>query len=118
MSAETTATLRAAAILSELLEIERSMGRERTYVNGPRIIDLDLLLLGDKIVARSKSDGDWSFLDGNGVFVPHPRMHLRRFVLEPLCEIAPDLVHPILKAPVRELLARVGDKSRVRLHAR
>ena len=93
--------LEPAALLDRLLSIERVMGRVRTRDKGPRTIDLDLLLHGDTIVQRA------------GLEVPHPRLHLRRFVLEPLAEIAPEFVHPVLHESVRTLLARCPDASRV-----
>ena len=110
---EAIATVRAEALLSELLKIEHEMGRARTIANGPRAIDIDLLLFGDKIIALSKDDEEWPFID---LTVPHPRMHLRRFVLEPLCEIAPELVHPVLKKTCHEMLASLDDDSGVRLY--
>ena len=113
---EKIATVQAEALLSELLKIEHEMGRARTIANGSRVIDIDLLLFGDKIIAHSKDDEEWPFIDPTEVFVPHPRMHLRRFVLEPLCEIAPELVHPVLKKTCREMLASVDDDSRVRIY--
>lgn len=112
----TTATIQGEALLSELLKIEDQMGRERTIPDGPRVIDIDLLLFGDKIIAHSKEGEEWSFIDPTDVFVPHPRMHLRRFVLEPLCEIAPELVHPVLKKTCREMLASLEDPSTVRFY--
>ncbi|HVF91777.1 MAG TPA: 2-amino-4-hydroxy-6-hydroxymethyldihydropteridine diphosphokinase [Blastocatellia bacterium] len=95
-------------LLEDLLEIESDMGRERLFANGPRIIDIDLLML-DRVVIRPASPA--------GLSLPHPRMHLRRFVLEPLCEIAPDAVHPATGKTARRLLAEVGDASEIRLHA-
>ncbi len=114
---ETIATVHAEAFLSELIKIEHAMGRERTVINGPRVIDIDLLLFGDAIIAHSKygQETEWSVIDRTDVFVPHPRMHLRRFVLEPLCEIASDLTHPVLKRSFREILASLDDRSTVRL---
>src|SRR6266849_9827346 len=109
------ATVGAEAVLSELLRIELEMGREHTIVNGPRVIDIDLLLFGDRAIGHSNEHEGWSFRDPTDVFVPHPRMHLRRFVLEPLCEIAPELVHPVLKKTCREMLASLDDDSTVRL---
>lgn len=89
----------------DLLEIcssiERAMGRVRRRKGGPRVIDLDILLQGDLV----RNDGQ--------LVLPHPRMHLRRFVLLPLAEIAPGVRHPILKRSVRELLERCPDRSRV-----
>lgn len=70
-------------LLSRLLEIEKELGRVRTFRNAPRIIDLDILLLGPTV------------FDEPDLQIPHPRMLERRFVLEPLNEIAPDLVHPV-----------------------
>ena len=102
-SSELQLANRAETFLLDMLEIENAMGRERTFANGPRVIDLDLLFFGEAAIK-----------DGRKITLPHPRMHERRFVLEPLCEIAPDLVHPILKKTCRELLARIDDPSRVR----
>lgn len=112
---KTTATEQAEALLSELLKIEHEMGRERRVANGPRVIDIDLLLFGDLIIAHSKDDEEWPVIDRTEIFVPHPRMHVRRFVLEPLCEIAPEVVHPVLKKTCRELLASLDDSSSVRV---
>jgi 2-amino-4-hydroxy-6-hydroxymethyldihydropteridine diphosphokinase len=93
--------LEAADLLDRCLSIERAMGRVRTRDKGPRIIDLDLLFYGDAI------------LTGHGLQVPHPRLHLRRFVLAPLAEIAPGLRHPGLGLTAAELLDRCPDRSRV-----
>jgi hypothetical protein len=75
-----------------------------------------LLLFGDKIIAHSKEGEEWSSIDRSDIFVPHPRMHQRRFVLEPLCEIAPELVPPVLKTSCRRVLASLDDPSAVRLY--
>ena len=80
-----------AHLLRALLEIERTMGRLRTNQKGPRTIDLDILLFGDSSVNTA------------ALTIPHPAMHQRRFVLEPLAEIAPDARHPILDKTIREL---------------
>jgi 2-amino-4-hydroxy-6-hydroxymethyldihydropteridine diphosphokinase len=81
--------------------IEISQGRERRVHHGPRTIDLDLLLLEDIL------------LDGSELTLPHPELHLRRFVLVPLAEIAPELVHPKLGSTMTELLDRCPDTSAV-----
>jgi 2-amino-4-hydroxy-6-hydroxymethyldihydropteridine diphosphokinase len=89
-------------LLKELLAIERDMGRERTRKKGPRQIDLDILLFGNYTI------------DSPHLVIPHPAMHQRRFVLEPLAEIAPEARHPLLKKTVRELLAELPDTQVVR----
>ena len=82
-----------------LLRIEREMGRKRTVRNGPRLIDLDLLLYASAVI------------DAKGLLVPHPRMGERRFVLEPLAEIAPDLRHPVTGQSIKQMLASVMDQQ-------
>ena len=78
-------------LLSAILELEKKMGRRRVQKNGPRIIDIDILLFGNSII------------DTKSLVVPHPAMHQRRFVLEPLSEIASEIRHPVLKRTIREL---------------
>ena len=108
--------IQAEPLLSELLDIESEMGRERSIPNGPRVIDIDLLLLGDLVIGFSRDDDEPETVNRPDVTVPHPRMHLRRFVLEPLCEIAPDVQHPTLKKTCQQILSELDDPSRVRLY--
>ena len=78
-------------LLRRVLDIEQSMGRKRTRSKGPRNIDIDILLFGSSVV------------EAKGLTIPHPAMHQRRFVLEPLAEIGPEVRHPVLKRTAREL---------------
>ena len=82
-------------------EIEKVLGRKRTYRWAPRTLDLDLLFFDDEIV-RTRT-----------LVIPHPRLHERRFVLKPLSEIAPNLVHPIKGRPVKALLKNLDDNKKV-----
>lgn len=93
------------SLLAHLLRIEdETFKRVRTIRQGPRRMDLDLLLYGDRAINEE------------GLVVPHPRMAERRFVLQPLCEIAPDLLPPLTGKSIRELLASLeSDETVVKL---
>ncbi|MDE2058322.1 MAG: 2-amino-4-hydroxy-6-hydroxymethyldihydropteridine diphosphokinase [candidate division NC10 bacterium] len=94
------------ALLLELQRIERSMGRAAKRARGEdRSIDLDLLLMGSQVVETSN------------LILPHPQLHQRRFVLIPLCELDPDLRHPVFGVTMRQLLDCLDDPSLVRLLA-
>ncbi len=80
-------------LISAILNLEQGMGRQRKQQKGPRNIDIDILLFGTSIIEIP------------GLTVPHPKLHERRFVLEPLAEIASDVRHPIFKRSIRELRA-------------
>ena len=86
-------SLSARTLLETLLAVERDLGRERPYPGAPRTVDLDLILYGDAIIDEAPS-----------LIVPHPRFRQRRFVLEPLAEIAPDWRDPVTGQTIEELL--------------
>jgi len=90
-------SISARALLDTLLAVERDLGRERPFPGAPRTLDLDLILYGDAIIDEAPS-----------LIVPHPRFRERRFVLEPLAEIAPDWRDPITGQTVEELLRLVS----------
>ncbi|MCK9362820.1 MAG: 2-amino-4-hydroxy-6-hydroxymethyldihydropteridine diphosphokinase [Syntrophales bacterium] len=93
--------------LFEILKtIEKLMGRTEGMRWGPRVIDLDLLLYGQAII------------DEEGLTVPHPELHKRRFVLEPLCEIASYTVHPLFNVSMRGLLDRLSEGGGVELYGK
>ena len=84
------------ALLAGLKDIESRLGRHRTFVNAPRTIDLDILIYGHAV------------LESPILTLPHPRMTQRAFVIAPLSEIAPELVHPVFGETARSLLARLS----------
>ena len=90
-------------LLAEIKAAEQSLGREPGIRYGPRLIDIDILFYGDQVI------------DSPDLTVPHPRLHLRSFVLVPLAELDPGLVHPILDARVDDLCARAEGKEGVTL---
>jgi 2-amino-4-hydroxy-6-hydroxymethyldihydropteridine diphosphokinase len=85
-------------LMQQLLQIEEQMGRQRTIKMGPRIIDLDILLIDDKIVSSGL------------LTLPHPALPFRKFALLPLCEIAPSLIHPVLHRSISQLLEECPDE--------
>ena len=89
-----------AALLHVLQRIEKDAGKSRKGVRyGPRILDMDILLYGACVLMRPE------------LIIPHPRMHKRRFVLGPFCDINPDMVHPVLSVTVQELLTRINPET-------
>ncbi len=89
-------------LLEILHETERALGRNEEDRSGPRTIDFDILFIGQHIIQEQ------------GLTVPHPRLHLRRFVLEPLAEIDPDWMHPVFNRTVKELLASLAEPGQVK----
>jgi 2-amino-4-hydroxy-6-hydroxymethyldihydropteridine diphosphokinase len=89
-------------MMARLLRIEYLLGRTDKSLNKPRTIDIDILLFGDTII-------DTKFLT-----LPHPRLHLRRFVLKPLARIAPNFVHPVLNQEIADILENLDDPSEVK----
>src|SRR6266849_9457353 len=102
---EAETELAALDLLHALRGIETQMGSKKLVAKGPRLLDIDILLYGNEVI------------DTPELQVPHPRMHLRRFVLEPLAEIAPTVQHPVSHLSIADLLARTPDKSAVRVAA-
>lgn len=97
--------LKPSGLLGRILMIEAKMGRLRSGKEyASRIIDIDILFFGD-VIMNTKS-----------LAIPHPKMHERKFVLVPLCEIAPDLMHPVLNKNISILLSECKDKGQIRMH--
>jgi 2-amino-4-hydroxy-6-hydroxymethyldihydropteridine diphosphokinase len=88
-------------LLASLRSVENTLGRRRTEKWGPRIIDLDIIFY------------DGLLIESDELAIPHPRAHLRGFVLEPLCEIAPNFIHPVFKVSISTLLHELKDAKRV-----
>jgi 2-amino-4-hydroxy-6-hydroxymethyldihydropteridine diphosphokinase len=99
-AAEIETTLPPADLLARMLDIEQSLGRIRREKWGPRPIDLDLLLFADQIIHQP------------GLSIPHPLMHQRSFVLQPLAQIAPQAIHPVLNKTIRQLLHDLPGQDR------
>jgi 2-amino-4-hydroxy-6-hydroxymethyldihydropteridine diphosphokinase len=94
-------------LVTTILHIEEEMGRRRMHYKGPRSIDIDILLF----LINETSD---TIVNSNELTIPHPAMHQRRFVLEPLAEIAPDAVHPVVKKTISELRDALPEGQTVR----
>ncbi len=90
-------------LLTRTGKIERALGRVRTIPNGPRTIDIDILLYGSAVVRTPRLE------------IPHPRMHGRRFVLAPLADLAPELRHPVSRKTVRQMMNEAPPESVRRL---
>ena len=90
-------------LLDIINRVQRAAGRKRDVIRyGPRVLDLDIIFFGNLV------------LDSDRLVVPHPRMHQRRFVLKPICDIDPTMVHPVLKKDMQSLLADLGkDEQKV-----
>ena len=90
-------------LLENIKSVQRAAGRKRDVIRfGPRVLDLDIIFFDDLV------------LDSNRLVVPHPRMHQRRFVLKPICDIDPTIVHPVLKKDMQSLLDGLGkDEQKV-----
>ncbi len=96
---EVQTKMRPGRLLAYLKRIEKKMGRLKTFRNGPRLIDLDILFYGQRVIERSK------------LCIPHPRLHERAFVLVPLEDIAPDFIHPVLNMTVETMLTKINTEG-------
>ena len=93
-------TLEPLALLEQLADIQQHLGRKKDAVRfGPRVLDLDILLFDDRVIQSPRLE------------IPHPRMHKRAFVLQPICDIDPAIVHPVLGMTVSDLLNRIEDEE-------
>ena len=93
-------TMAPLALLDELVTIQQQMGRKADSVRfGPRVLDLDILLYDDRIIRTPRLE------------IPHPRMHKRAFVLQPICDINPSIIHPVLGQSAADLLSRLNDAN-------
>jgi 2-amino-4-hydroxy-6-hydroxymethyldihydropteridine diphosphokinase len=89
-------------LMEHALAIETALGRQRTLDKGPRIVDIDILLAGNRVIREP------------GLMIPHPALQERRFVLEPLTEIAAEVIHPLLRKTAKQLLAALPPGQSVR----
>ena len=96
---EIKTTLRPRDIIEKLFLIENEFGRVRKKKNEARIIDLDLLCYKKKIINKKN------------LIIPHPRLHLRKFVVKPICDISPEWIHPILNKKSKDLLKNVANQK-------
>ena len=96
--------LDARTVLQKILSIETQMGRKREEKWGSRIIDIDILFYGDSIINEP------------GLIVPHPELHNRRFTLEPLSELTPNFVHPVLNKDIMQLKNELNDNLIVKIY--
>ena len=103
MALEINTELTAIELIVRIQEIEHKMGRIREFRNGPRIIDIDILLYNDEVISHPN------------LKVPHPEMHKRNFVLKPLNEISPQTIHPVLKENIEKLKNKLINPDKVEL---